>query len=296
MSFWMEAKGQSFQKQVLIWETHVENKYADLYSSVVWNKKVRKNWEEFRKVRLKESFEEYETSYDDIIKYFESFENTLNTQIIRYSELFPDADFGKTPIYAIPSLGSFNGKAGGLDSKQDETILVFGLDLIHKRRDDPNILYAHELFHIYHVDKMELNEKVAIEQGMLTLPLWLEGFATWISGKLNPDKTINYLMMDDKYLNIKNINIRKVARKFLLNSEEKAFDDKSQKIYRSWFSSGAKPAVAELPDRIGYYLGYFVVDDINKHYGVSEMVHWKYDRAHKEVMKSLARLSYKKNK
>ena len=96
-------------------------------------------------------------------------------QIHKYTQRFPDAEFN-IPIYAAVGF-TFNGQSDYIDSDPNNLILAFGVDVITERDDDPNLLYSHELFHIYHMNLIGLNEEIFLKQGKLTLPLWIFAWA-----------------------------------------------------------------------------------------------------------------------
>jgi hypothetical protein len=93
--------------------------------------------------------------YPQIASNFDHFNDVLESQIARYKKSFPDAIFDLS-IYATPT-ATFNGKGGEGGDGSDElgkTALVFGVDALTERHDNPDMLYSHELFHIYHTAKI----------------------------------------------------------------------------------------------------------------------------------------------
>lgn len=291
-SFWQESKTLKYEDKFSVWDKHLENKHKDLYLSVYWAKKnTPEKWDSIRKEKMKDSFTQIDKNYDLIIKNFETFDETLAKQINNYKQLFPDADFSKTPIYAVPSLGAFNGKGSSLNSAPEKTILVFGIDMLTWRNDDPDILYSHELFHIYHIDKMNVNEKTVSENAKMTFPLWLEGFATWVSGEFNQKASLGLLLMDEKLGNVPKSKIKDIAREFIKVAEKKAFSKEDPMTYKKWFGIGHGSAIESLPERLGYLLGYFVTAEVAKNHQLEDMVNWKDEKIHQEVTASLKKLA-----
>jgi len=288
--FWSEASGKSFAVQVMAWDKIIEKPHQAFYDSFVWNKKSNPKWEERKQRRLMEMFGKYPNLNPSIETYFKNFPTTLELQVAKFKTQFKDANF-KLPIYAVPST-TFNGKGG---ESGGQTVLAFGIDMIADRHDDTDVLYSHELFHIYHTDTIGINEKVFTEQGKLTLPLWLEGLATYVSGSFNPSATEAIILMADDLAKLNHKDLQWLASAFLKEAEGKALDLKNPGIYTKWFGFGGEKLRKDLPDRCGYLLGLNVVRHLTKTNGMNEMVHWKVPEVHRYVLKALKELTAKDN-
>lgn len=290
--FWNKAKGKSFDEQLQLWNDLVEKPYQSFYNTIVWQNPSNPKWEE-RKVRqLKKYFGLYPQLYSQIADNFDHFNEALDSQMARYKKSFPDAVFDLS-IYAAPTV-TFNGKGGEGGDGSDElgkTVLVFGIDVLTERHDNPDVLYSHELFHIYHTAKLGVNEQVFLNQGKLTLPLWLEGLATYASEVLNPSAKASEVLMADDLPKVSKADIKWLAKEFLKQANEKAFDDKKPEIYKRWFSIGTGSVRADLPERSGYLLGLKVVEHLAKSNPLNSMVTWDINRFHDETTKALSELS-----
>lgn len=287
--FWRKAKALSFEEQVKVWNEVVEHPYQAFYDGMVWQKEDNPKWEERKLRRLKEFFPKYQKLHDEMMSEFNSFDATLGKQISRFKEFFSDASFS-LPIYAAPTT-TFNGKGGeGGDSADPlgKTVLAFGIDMIVDRHDNPDVLYSHELFHIYHTDAAGVNEKVFLTEGRLTLPLWLEGLATYVSQQMNPNAPIDDILMDHDLPKVGEKEIRDLAVRFLKEANEKAFDTKNPETYKKWFAVDPQYNLGKgLPQRCGYLLGWKVAAQIAKKYPLSQMVHWRVAEAHEHVIVTL---------
>ena len=290
--FWKVAKDQSFEKQLSIWNEVVEKHHQSFYNSIVWQNPTNPKWEE-RKIRqLKKYFALFPKIYSEVAYNFDHFDEVLAAQIERYKKTFPDAKFDLS-IYAAPT-ATFNGKGGeGGDGGDDlgKTVLAFGIDVLTERHDNPDVLYSHELFHIYHTDKIGVNEQVFLSEGKLTLPLWLEGLATYVSEVMNPNAKASEVLMAEDLTKVSPNDISWLAKEFLKEAEEKAFDEKHPEIYKRWFAIGTGSVRKDLPERSGYLLGLKVVEHLAKKNSLSEMVNWKIGTVHQEVRKALAELA-----
>jgi hypothetical protein len=284
VTFWDRAKGKPFDEQVKLWDEIIEKPHQDFYDSLVWAKRHRKNWQERRREKLENYFRIYEQKSNAIESNFKSFEVVLEKQIANYKKKFPDAEFS-LDIYAAPTAGSFNGKAGDIATKPGETVLAFGMDMIVERNDDANVLYSHELFHVYHVALLDLNEEKS-KRAKLTLPLWLEGLATYVSGEFNPKASDGTILLDHNLVKTKK-DVAWLSEQFIKIADNKAWDEKDPGKYLTWFAMGKDTPRSDMPVRTGYLLGLEVTRVLAKKYSLYEMVHWDLDAVHSKVLEGL---------
>lgn len=292
-TFWERAKSQNFEAQMKIWDEVIEKPHQAFYDGLVWEKDSNREWQERKLRRLKEFFPKYQTLYPEIAKQFDSFERTLTDQVKRFQKFFDDAHF-EAAIFAAPTT-TFNGKGGEGDDSTDplgKTFLAFGIDMIVDRKDNPDVLYAHELFHIYHTEKVRIDEKVFLGEGHITLPLWLEGLATYASARMNPQASTTDVLMDSKLAKLDEKAVRELAKKFLLVANEKAFDPHKPEIYKAWFTTDPQVTLGEgFPMRCGYLLGLKVAHHLSKKHELSEMVQWTVPQSHQIVLTALTELA-----
>jgi hypothetical protein len=287
--FWSLAKTKSFEEQLKIWNEVVEGPYRQFYDGMVWQKKENPKWEERKIRRLKEFFPKYQSLYGGMKAEFDQFDRTLKKQIDRFAQFFPDSHFN-LPIYAAPTT-TFNGKGGeGGDSGDPlgKTVLAFGIDMIIDRKDNPDVLYSHELFHIYHTAAASVSDKVFSNEGKLTLPLWLEGLATYVSQQMNSQASLADILMDKDLPNLTKKQIQFLAKKFVSESGQKAFDPAKPEFYKKWFAIDPQYSLGPaLPQRCGYLLGLKVSERLAKKNKLQDMVHWNVAEAHRQVVKTL---------
>jgi uncharacterized protein YjaZ len=288
-AFWAIAQGKRFSEQETIWERVIEKPNQDFYDSMVWMKKDLPNWKDRRTRHLKEYFKKYPKLAPAMKDLFAHFEETLNTQIDRFEKVFPGAKF-TLPVYAAP-VTTFNGRAGEVGNHPDQPVLAFGIDLTADLHSDPGVLYSHELFHIYHGTFLNL-DKLPEQSKHLTLPLWMEGFASYVSLQMNPTAPLSSVFMSNQLPRVKQKDIRWLARRFLEDAGKKSFDSKSPEVYQKWFNLGSEIRLRkDLPDRCGYLLGFYVVAHLAAgNHSVDEMVHWNAKTAESQVVDALKEL------
>lgn len=284
--FWKLAYGKSFEQQLALWNKIVEEPHQDLYDSLVFPKNI-KDREERRRKRLEKFFLQIPQQFEVYKRLFLEFDGTVNEQIIKYSVKFPDARF-TNKIFAVPG-ATFNGKSGDL-LQSKEVVLAFGINVMLEMGDDTDILYSHELFHMYQHDRLNIDEETWNRKAKLTLPLWMEGLATYVSKEMNPEKPDEKVFMSKDLAKISEKDLKWMAKKFLENAEAKPYDDKNFETTAIWFVYGHQPR-KDIPTRAGYYLGYRVVKELAKKHNTNEMAGWDLDKSHEKVKATLLKLS-----
>lgn len=287
-AFWRESKGKPFETQVENWNKFVERPHQSLYDHLVNGKKYDKDWETRKTSRLKRSFVEYERNYPNILQNFSRFSEVLNQKVLVFRKYFPDAMFD-LPIIALPG-ATFNGKAGPIND-QYKMGLAFSIDIISERGDDPGVLYSHELFHIYHVKKIQVTPELFEKAGKMTLPLWLEGLATYASQEINPKASVEKVLMQDDLAKLSAEECGWLANEFLKIADLKAEDDAHPERYRMWFGYNREKLRPHLPYRVGYLLGLRVASRLAEKHSLSEMALWPLATAESHVKKVLNELA-----
>jgi hypothetical protein len=247
---------------------------------MVWMKKELPNWKERRMRLLKKYFPKYRKLAPQMNELFTRFDETLTAQIELFKKTFPGFEL-TLPVYAAPT-ASFNGRASEGVSSGDQPVLAFGMDVATDLHSDPVILYSHELFHVYHNGFLKIENQ---PKETLGLALWMEGFATYVSLKMNPGASLNSVFMSKKLPKVKQKDIPWLAHAFLKDLKKK----QSSAIYQKWFNEGSKFHLRKnLPDRCGYLLGFYVVAHLAAgNHSVDEMVHWDAKTAEIQVVEAL---------
>lgn len=262
--FWANAEEKSFEEQEKLWSVF-EDKYREIYDNVVFDK-TNPNWQNKRIERLKTFFAKLPNLVSKMDILFAEAEQMAIGQADKFKITFPDLQEG-TPIVFLPGI-TFNGKAKSLPSLGRAALFV-GVDLVAERNDPLDVLFSHEFFHIYQFD---LLKDKSIWQ-TFSSPLWFEGFATYVSGVLNPTSSQDILLMDND-LSIecsKQANINKWAQAYLLFYNIKNLDETTlNNYYKDWFLlSGTSN-----PTRRGYCLGFKVIQEVAKQNSISSMAQW----------------------
>jgi hypothetical protein len=174
------------------------------------------------------------------------FANDYGAYTRRFVGAFPDFDKAAAPTFLIPSLFHFDAH---LEPSDGQLPLFFGMDGIvkyHGENANLSVLFAHETYHCYQSQKnpsVMMAHKVPLFAG-----LWVEGGATWVSEKLNPNASVLNVLLDDKALAAMTGGQIKITANTMLAK----FDSTEDADAASFFSAGRTGA---WPARAGYLFG-----------------------------------------
>ncbi len=291
------AEGKDEQTQQDLWLTHLESKATDVYEQVIFQKNDLPNWEKLREENLKRNLPHLFRLKEDILDQFDIFEEQVPPLLNEFVAQNPDIDFDTVEVYAMPSLMGFNGRVDKTMKDGKRTIVVmFGMDFIAQILLTPELipgsyilndlpaLVAHEFTHALHVlasNIEELNE--AVPRTLLKF-IYMEGIASYMSEVMVAGTSFEFVMMD-KYLaeNCNEENIPKWSQLFLEDIKLTG-DVNLPKLYRKWF--GAGKTTLPIP-RIGYCLGYQVLDLLVLDYSTKELIRMDHEEVIPKVFDSL---------
>jgi hypothetical protein len=281
--FWRDAAKRDFNDQVSAWETYIEKDHQEFYHELVWQKPQGGDWQKKRLLKLAEIFKRYRAAAPRIIEEFHNFEKTVASQMGKFKEKFPDSHFDDILIYAAAA-PTFNGKYSFLGKQK---LLAFGVDLSVLLDNKVDILFSHELFHVYHNRALKI-DKNSFGTIQFSIPLWAEGLATFVSKEMNPQASPSDVFMDKALGSIEEKHIRELAQMYLIFVNTRLEDNENES--KKWFSGGTK-LNDRFPPRMGYWLGYHVAKCLHKKHSLLEMSKWRPEQAHKNVVLALTALS-----
>ena len=258
-----------------------EARHQQIFDLAVYRKQ-EPGWEDRLRKRRDGFFPEYVALTPKMDELFARAESVVQVQEKRFRDFFPDLA-NDIPVIFMPSLFGFNGRVIELPEYHRSGLLM-GVDFIVKRNDDLNVLFSHEFFHAYQDDHLK---SVTVGQTMAS-PLWTEGFATYVSGLLNPEKNDGELLMDPVLAEscANPGDVAKMAKEYL-----KVIKTDGKESYGEWFMMAGKVK----PVRRGYCVGLKAIREIAKSHPVKDMVGWDEKKFSKETIKILKDLSKVKN-
>lgn len=184
--FLAQASGKDFPQQEVLWR-EFEARYPGIYEDIVFPRSDP-DWRARRIARLKTSFARMPEMAPHIVAMMRRADAIANGQAALFRKVFPDLQPGTSLVF-IP-LSTFNVAAR--PTAYGPFSLVVGVDYILQNHDVLDSLFAHEFFHVYHFGKL----KDRPHGSTMASPLWIEGFATFVSAQLNPTVAAVSILMD----------------------------------------------------------------------------------------------------
>lgn len=286
-AFWSAARGRPFEEQLALWDRLVEEPRATLYASVVWEKTTHLKWAEQKTRLLRARFEDYRQLSDALPKAARALESDLPTRNARFRGLFPDAP-ARPPVQVVLA-PNFDAKSGVLDD--GSPVLVFAVDSLLLEHADLDVVFPHELFHLYQARRAGIENDGVMPGADLTLPLFAEGLATYVSGLLAPGRSEGQLLLQDDLGALPSARLPEIARRFLADADAKAVDPAHPEPFQRWFNAGRTAFQTDLPNRSGYWLGLQVARELRRKHKLEDLASWSPARAQRETRAILTDLA-----
>jgi len=170
----------------------------------------------------------------------------LPRQISRFRETFPKFHC-ETPVYFLFSAGAFDGGTRDVSGKE---ALMFGIDVIARLDEPLSPLAVHELFHVYHAERIPSPPEAFYWQ------MWEEGLASYVSRRLNPD------VPESQVCCVPAAPAIDAVREKVVSGALERLDSSRPEDYRRYFLGGKEEI--DIPHRSGYLLGYRIASDAGK--------------------------------
>ena len=192
-----------------------------------------------------------------------------------FVDSFPDFAFGGR-VYFYPSLYV---RDGGTMTFPPSVALMFGVDMIariHGADADLEVLFDHELFHLYHGQVRPRSQTPA----RLSRRLWGEGLATYVSQRMNPSASELALLLNDRRLYAERSRLAAIAATALAR-----LDDTSSAYARRYLQGGV--ADGDVPPRAGYLLGLRAAQVMGRNRTLRELARLDDETVHREMADAL---------
>ncbi|HEV2332887.1 MAG TPA: hypothetical protein VGV16_06960 [Gammaproteobacteria bacterium] len=287
-AFWHAAQGLPFEQQETLWDRYIEQPRQELYDWVVWEKRDYPAWQKEKDYALKARFAAYAKIGDRIPAAAASLDTAIPAQVARFRTLFPDAP--AKPAVAVVLAPDFDSRTGVL---QDGTpVLALSIDTLLLEKADPDILFPHELFHLYDARHAGITNDGVMPGTKLTLPLFEEGLATYVSTRVTPGRTDGEYLLQASLGALPASRLPEVARRFLAEADAPTIDPTRRSMaFGRWFEGNDKPYQADLPNRSGYWLGLNLIRQMAKTHGLPEMASWGPTQAQEQTLAALRQMA-----
>ena len=288
-AFWTAAHDQAFEQQEALWDRLIEQPRQDLYASVVWEMRDYPGWQESKQRGLRRRFAEYPLVSGEILAAAGTLESGAAIKEAQFRRLFPDAA-GRPSIQWVLA-PNFDAKSGVLGS--GAPVLVFAVDTLVLEHADMDVLFPHELFHLYHANHAGIQNDGAMPDATLTLPLFAEGLATYVSSLLCRGRTDGQLLLQNDLGAIPVSRLPEVATRFLADANRKAIDPAHPEAFGRWFMGSSSNYQPDLPNRSGYWLGLQLIRQMRRQHSLHEIASWSPSKAQEETRSALSKLGEK---
>jgi hypothetical protein len=286
-AFWSVAKEKPFLQQESAWNRDIEAPRRDIYDAVVWEKQHDPYWQARRQLWLRARFARYSALAAAIPAEVRALQEAIAKQSVRFEALFPDAD--PYPPVTILLAPNFDAKSGVLGN--GKPVLAFAADSLLMEHAALDVIVPHELFHLYHAQHAGIRNDGVMPGANLTLPLFEEGLATYVSGELSPGHTDGELLLENELGAISPSQLPEIARRFLVDARSKAIDPQHPNVFKRWFNAAPKPYQQGLPNRSGYWLGLQVIRYLRRTHTLTQIAAWSPAQSDEQVMAALQQIS-----
>ena len=286
-AFWTAARDRSFEEQVALWDQVIEAPRQDVYASVVWEKKDHAHWKEEKDRFLRPRFVEYRNASDQIPAAARALQADIPTQAKRLRAIFPDAP--AHPRVQLVMAPNFDAKSGLLGD--GTPVLVLAVDTLVLEHADMSVLFPHELFHLYHAKHAGIQNDGVMPGADLTLPLFAEGLATYVSSVLSSGRSEGQLLLQEDLGVLPVSRLPEIAQRFLVDADARAIDPVRPDAFGRWFMGSREKKQPGLPNRVGYWLGLHVIRHLRHDYALREMASWSPSKAQAQTRAALLQLA-----
>jgi hypothetical protein len=286
-AFWAAARDRPFAEQEAIWDQVIEEPRGDVYASVVWEKQDHAHWKEQKERLLRERFVAYPGVWDQIPAAARNLQSDIPIQAKRLRAIFPEAP--AHPLVQLVLAPNLDAKSGVLGN--GTPVLVFAVDTLVLEHADMSIIFPHELFHLYHAEHAHIQNDGVMPGAYLTLPLFAEGLATYVSSVLSPGHSDGQLLLQNDLGELPVSRLPEIAGRFLADADQKAVDPVHPEAFARWFMGSKENRQPGLPNRAGYWLGLQVIRHIRQQHTLREVASWSASQAQVQARAALAQIA-----
>jgi hypothetical protein len=284
--FWAAAQGKPFTEQEGLWNRYIEGPRETLYQAVVWEVRDNPHWQENKDQMLKGRFAQYPRIASRIPAEAADIEAQLRTQAVRLRTLFPRA--ATVPRAVIVLAPNFDSKSGVLPD--GTPVLALAADTLVLENANLRILLPHELFHLYDAEHAGVKNDGVMPNTRLTLPLFEEGLATYVSSVASPGYSDGQYLFQSDLGSLPRSRLRGAARDFLRVADAMTIDPTAHRTspqYAQWFEGSMTALNPGYPNRAGYWLGLNLVRQLRRTYSLEQLSSWPPAEAEAKMRRAL---------
>lgn len=289
-AFWTAARGKPFAEQEALWNRYIEGPRENLYRSVVWEVRDDPHWQESREQMLKVRFAEYPRLGAEIPAEERAIQTQLRAQTGRFRQLFPGA--AGAPRAVIVLAPNFDAKSGVLPD--GTPVLTLAADSLALEKADLRILLPHELFHLYDAEHASVQNDGVMPDTRLTLPLFAEGLATYVSSVASPGYSDGQYLFQSDLGALPGSRLQQAARDFLQVADTLTIDPAAHQtspLFERWFEGSNRRLNGGYPNRAGYWLGLNVIRRLRRTHSLQQLASWSPAEAQRNTRAALVAMA-----
>lgn len=284
-AFWAAAHDKPFAEQCVLWNRFIEAPREALYRSVVWETRDTPDWRQLKQRTLRDRFAAYPRIAGEIPGEADAIEAAIRVQAARFGGYFGTSWRPRAVVVLAPD---FDAKSGVLPGGRP--VLVLAVDSLVLEKATLDILLPHEFFHLWDAEQSGVKNDGVMPGTHLTLPLFAEGLATYVSSVVSPGYTDGQYLLQDDLGALPAASLPATAKRFLADANGMTIDPSrhgTSKAFTRWFQAGRTPFQAGLPNRAGYWLGLHVMRWLRRSHPLHEMAAWSPQQAQAETLAAL---------
>ena len=285
-TFWSAARGKPLAEQEALWNRYVEGPRESLYRAVVWEARDHPEWRADRERMLRASFARYPRIAAQIPAEVAEIRSQLRVESVRFRQLFPGGS--SAPSAVIVLAPDFDAKSGVLPD--GTPVLALAADSLALEKANLRILLPHELFHLYDAEHAGVKNDGVMAGTRLTLPLFAEGLATYVSSVASPGHSDGEYLLQSDLGRLPSSRLPAAARDFLRVADSMTIDPRAHRLcpsFAQWFEGDEKPLNAGYPNRAGYWLGLNLIRRLRRTYSLRQMASWPPAEAQRRMRAAL---------
>lgn len=291
--FWSEARGKTFDEQLAFWDKIVESQDKSYFEKYVHATQLFPNWQEMKRKKAELAFAEYPLIYEKMVELFDSFEKIFNHHLIIFQKHFPDFFLKNLELRVIANVKRFLATSS---VEGDKHFLAFSIDFMASVHNNPHQIsgfefafnpktfYAHEFFHIYQAQNHPLIIESERSAHKFIELLWSEGLAVFVSGIINPDATVDELLVF-KGIHPCYLENKYFVHQSLLQDLKDITAENFIEIDNKWRNISKK--LEKMPIMPGYAVGYAFISELANSYSLEALLNWNIEQIENELHKFL---------
>jgi hypothetical protein len=212
--------------------------------------------------RLGRWLPDFDSIADEVRSLSDDFGHHYERHARHFQIEFPDFRRDQAPIYLMPSLFGFDGHLRPWQGRLPLFIGIDGIVRYHGADANLSVFLDHESFHLYQAQV--LPDLVMDDNPPVYGSLWTEGIATYVSERLNPDSSLEQVLLDDRKLaQVDEATVRELAAKLI-----PVLDSTTPEDSKRFFSAGH---TGPEPARGGYLIGLLIARKIGSTMSLAQL-------------------------